>query len=95
MYHKYDRTIRGHVFCSFLALVLRTALQERLEAKEISCEWTDIKLDLDSLTEVELDHGAKRFVLRSQPKGTCHAVFRAAGVAFPPAIRNVPLDTVE
>jgi len=47
------------------------------------------------LTEVELDHGAKRFVLRSQPKGTCHAVFRAAGVAFPPAIRNVPLDTVE
>jgi hypothetical protein len=95
VYHKYDRTIRGHVFCSFLALVLRTALQERLEAKEISCEWADIKLDLDSLTEVELDHVGKRFVLRSQPKGTCHAVFRAAGVAFPPAIRNVPLDNVE
>jgi len=26
-------TIRGHVFCSFLALVLRKALQARLEAK--------------------------------------------------------------
>jgi hypothetical protein len=92
VYHKWDRTIRGHVFCSFLALILRTALQERLEAKEISCEWADIKLDLDSLTEVELEHGGKRFLLRSQPKNTCNAVFRATGVAFPPSIRNVPLD---
>jgi hypothetical protein len=92
VYHKYDRTIRGHVFCSFLALVLRRALQERLEAKEISAEWADIKLDLDSLTEVELEHSGKRFVLRSQPKGTCSTVFRAAGVALPPNIRNVPLD---
>jgi len=91
VYHKYDRTIRGHVFCSFLALVLRRALQERLEAKETSCEWADIKLDLDSLTEVELEHGGKRFILRSQPNGTCSTVFRAAGVALPPNIRNVPL----
>jgi hypothetical protein len=92
VYHKYDRTIRGHVFCSFLALVLRQALQERLEAKEVSCEWADIKLDLDSLTEVELEHAGKRFILRSQPKGTCSTVFRAAGVALPPNIRTVPLD---
>jgi hypothetical protein len=95
VYHKYDRTIRGHVFCSFLALVLRRALQERLEAKEISCAWPDIKLDLDSLTEVELEQGGKRFLLRSQPKGVCNAVFRAAGVALPPTIRNVPLDVTE
>jgi len=93
VYHKYDRTIRGHVFCSFLALVLRRALQERLEAKESSCEWADIKLDLDNLTEVELEHGGKRFILRSQPRGTCSTVFRAAGVALPPNIRNVPLGT--
>lgn len=95
VYHKYDRTIRGHVFCSFLALVLRRALQERLEAKEASCEWADIKLDLDSLTEVELEHAEKRFILRSQPKGTCSTVFRAAGVALPPNIRNVPLDLTQ
>jgi hypothetical protein len=92
VYHKYDRTIRGHVFCSFLALVLRRALQERLEAREVSCEWADIKLDLDSLTEVDLEHAEKRFILRSQPKGTASTVFRAAGVALPPNIRNVPLD---
>jgi hypothetical protein len=90
--HKYDRTIRGHIFRSFLAVVLRRAPQERLEAKEASCEWADPKLDPDTLTEVELDHAGKRFILRSQPKGTCSAVFRAAGVALPPNIRSVPLD---
>jgi hypothetical protein len=70
-------------------------VQERLEAKETSAERADIKLDLDSLTEVELEHSGKRFILRSQPKGTCSGVFRAAGVALPPNIRNVPPDAVE
>jgi transposase len=27
IYHKCDETIRGHVFCSFLALILRKELQ--------------------------------------------------------------------
>jgi len=31
IYHKRDETIRGHVFCSFLALVLRKELQDRLD----------------------------------------------------------------
>ncbi len=29
IYHKCEKTIRGHVFWSFLALVLRKALQKR------------------------------------------------------------------
>ena len=33
VYHQTDRCIRGHVFCSFLALVLRQELQRRLAAK--------------------------------------------------------------
>ena len=35
VFHKRDETIRGHVFCSFLALVLRKALDRRLE----SCDY--------------------------------------------------------
>jgi Transposase DDE domain len=31
VFHQRDETIRGHVFCSFLALVLRKALQRKLE----------------------------------------------------------------
>ena len=33
IYHKCDDTIRGHVFCSFLALVLQQELQSRLESR--------------------------------------------------------------
>jgi hypothetical protein len=90
IFHKYDRTIRGHVFCTFLALVLRRALQDRLEAKEFSFEWADILLSLDSLTETELYHQGKRFILRSDPKPTCTRVFQAVGVAMPPTIRQIP-----
>ena len=68
VFHKYDRTIRGHVFCSFLALVVRKALQDRLEAKGYSFEWADILLDLNALTEVEVAHGPKRFLLRSHQR---------------------------
>ena len=30
IFHKLDETIRGHVFCSFLALVLKSELEERI-----------------------------------------------------------------
>ena len=33
IFHRCDETIRGHVFCSFLALVLRQELQARLAAR--------------------------------------------------------------
>jgi transposase len=31
IFHKLDETIRGHVFCSFVALVIRKELDRRLE----------------------------------------------------------------
>ncbi len=89
VFHKYDRTIRGHVFCSFLALVLRRALQDRLDAKDCSLEWADIMLSLNGLTETEIDHESKRFILRSDPKGPCTRVFQAAAIALPPSIRQI------
>jgi hypothetical protein len=39
IYHQRDTTIRGHVFCSFLALVLRKALEDRLAAARMKTEW--------------------------------------------------------
>ena len=32
IFHRTDAAIRGHIFCTFLALVLRTELLERLVA---------------------------------------------------------------
>jgi len=45
IYHQKDANIAGHVFCSFLALVLRKELDQRLGANEQQLEWSDIKQD--------------------------------------------------
>ena len=89
IYHKCDETIRGHVFCSFLALVLRKEIQDRLEAKGYKLEWADVLRDLDRLQEIEVLQGQKRFVLRSQARGVCGKVFQAVGVALAPTVREI------
>ena len=90
IYHKRDETIRGHVFCSFLALLLRRTLEQRLAAKGESWEWAEILRGLDNLQEVEAVFQGKRFVLRSQVLGQAHKAFQAAGVALPPTLREKP-----
>ena len=89
IYHKCDETIRGHVFCSFLALVLRKELQDRLEAGGEKYEWAEILRDLEALQYAEVEHQGKRFLLRSDVEGTCSAVFRAAGAAIPPSLQRM------
>ncbi len=87
IYHKCDVTIRGHVFCSFLALVLRKELQDRLEAKGWQLEWADIIRDLDNLLELEMTVHGKGYLIRNEIKGSAGKVAQAAGVALPPSIR--------
>ncbi|MGB9407813.1 MAG: IS1634 family transposase, partial [Terracidiphilus sp.] len=77
IYHKVDDTIRGHVFCSFLALMLRQELQTRLESQGQKLEWDDIKRDLRALQEVEVEFQGKRMYLRTDLRGACHAVLKA------------------
>jgi transposase len=55
IYHKCDETIRGHVFCSFLALVLRQELQARLESRGHDLEWADVIDDVEELQVVEVE----------------------------------------
>jgi hypothetical protein len=69
IYHKVDDTIRGHVFCSFLALVLRKELETRLENQGQKLEWDDIKRDLRALQEVEVEFQSKRLYLRTDLRG--------------------------
>jgi transposase len=42
IYHKRDETIRGHVFCSFLALVLKQELASRLKRTDLQWEWKEV-----------------------------------------------------
>ncbi len=87
IYHQRDETIRGHVFCSFLALVLRHELERRLAEHGWKLEWADIIRDLDHLQETTITVNDKAYVIRGQIKGTVGKVFQAAGVAIPPAVR--------
>lgn len=89
IYHRLDETISGHVFCSFLALVLIKELQERMNKRDYHFEWYDVLRDINGLEEVEIEKSGKRFVLRSEAQGCCGEVFKAAGVALPPSFRQV------
>ena len=89
VYHQRDENIRGHVFCSFLVLVLRKELDRRLEEAGHCFEWADIKQDLKSLQEVVIEDNDKSLALRTECIGTCGKVFQAVGVAIPPTIREI------
>lgn len=49
--------------------------------------------DLDRLQMVEVEQDGKRFVLRSEARGTCGKVFRSVGVALPPTVQQAPSTT--
>jgi hypothetical protein len=89
VYHQNDANIAGHVFCSFLALVLRKELDQRLTANEHKFEWSDIKQDLKALKQVEIEEDGKRFAIRSECKGVCGKVFQSVHVALPPTIKEL------
>ena len=44
--------------------------------------WPEIIADLDSLTETEIEHEGKRFIVRSAPRPAASLVLRAAGVRY-------------
>jgi transposase len=89
IYHQRDATIRGHVFCSFLALVLRQELQARLRARGQACEWAEVMRDLEQLRYVDVEYQGKQYRLRSELQGTAGRVLQAAGVAAPPTVQQV------
>jgi transposase len=93
IYHSSDMAIRGHVFCSFLALLLAKELEDRLRRQGIAAEWGDILRDLDRLQEITLEQDGKRFLLRTPTTGVAGRLFQAVGVALPPNIRELPLQT--
>jgi hypothetical protein len=88
IFHKCDATIRGHVFCSFLALLLCKELQDRLAHQGLTLEWADVIRELDNLVEMDLSVSGKSYILRGQAATTVAQVFSACGVALPPTIRQ-------
>src|SRR5438046_10664279 len=65
IYHQTDEAIRGHVFCSFLALVLRKALEDRLAAARLKPERGALLREPARLQETETEQERKHFVRRT------------------------------
>ena len=89
IFHQRDDTIRGHVFCSFLALVLRKELERHLEKTDHVFEWAHIKQDLQALQETHIEENGTQLAIRSKAEGVCGKVFQAIGMAMPPTIREI------
>ena len=73
IFHQCDETIRGHVFCSFLALVLRKELEARLKAgKERNLEWADMIHDLAPAGDAPSPARVTCFAVRpKEPRARC------------------------
>jgi hypothetical protein len=88
IYHSSDAAIRGHVFCSFLALILRKELDERCCKAGLRPEWGDVLRDLDRLQDVAITKDGRHITLRTPATGLIGPLFKAARIALPPNIRD-------
>jgi hypothetical protein len=90
IFHKTDAGIRGHVFCTFLALVLRKELIDRLTVRRSRLEWQRIVDDLADLSEIDVEQDGRRARLRTAPGPTIDPICRAIGIALPPVFQEMP-----
>ena len=88
IFHQSDAAIRGHVFCSFLALVLAKELTLLCEARGLKPEWQRLLNDLDRLQQATIEKDGKVITTRTHVSGQVGNVFRAAGIALPANFRD-------
>ena len=89
IYHHTAENTKGHVFCSYLALVLVIELRRRVREKGDVPPWDEIIRDLRAFQAVKLSIDGKEFLVRSDFEGVAHLRFMAAGVKSPSQIRKM------
>ena len=91
VFHRTDAAIRGHIFCTFLALVLRKELLDRLAARGgVLPEWQQIIDDLADLSAIEVEQDGRRALLRTAPRASIDPICRAVGITLPPIFQEMP-----
>jgi len=88
IFHQSDAAIRGHVFCSFLALTLAKELMRRCEEKGLKPEWQPLLNDLDRLQQATIEKDGKAITVRTPTSGMVGSVFQATGIALPANIKE-------
>ena len=91
IFHSSDAAIRGHVFCTFLALVMQKHLDDLAREADAIPEWRVLLRDLDRLQQTRIQHNGKDWMVRADATPAVTALFRQAGVALPPrALQTAP-----
>ena len=91
IFHSSDAAIRGHVFCTFLALVMQKHLDDLAREAGAVPEWRVLLRDLDRLQQTRIQHNGKDWLVRTDATPAVTALFRQAGVALPPrALQTAP-----
>jgi transposase len=88
IYHSSDAAIRGHVFCSFLALMLQKELTDLCRSHGLVIEWADLLRDRDRLQEATIEKDGRAITARTAVSGQVGSVFHAAGIALPPNLHE-------
>jgi DDE family transposase len=88
IFHSSDAAIRGHVFCSFLALAMQKYLDDLSREAGVAPEWKVLLRDLDRLQQLRLQYRGADWLVRTDAASTITALFRQAHVALPPRARQ-------
>ena len=85
VYHSSDEAIRGHVFSSFLALMMLKELLGRIKETGDRVEWQQLQRELDGLQHVTIRNDSKA-IRTTEVRGDPHKALQAAGVAPGPVV---------
>ena len=88
IFHSSDAAIRGHVFCSFLALAMQKHLDDLMLEAGVAPEWRVLLRDLDRLSQVRIRHRGVDWLVRSDAAPAVTMLFKRAQLALPPRARQ-------
>jgi hypothetical protein len=88
IFHSSDAAIRGHVFCSFLALLMQKHLDDLSRQAGLVPEWKELLRDLDRLQQVRIRHRDVDWLVRADAAPMVTMLFKSAHIALPPRARQ-------
>jgi hypothetical protein len=94
IFHSSDAAIRGHVFCSFLALVMQKCLDDLSREAGIMPEWKTLLRDLDRLQHVRIRHRGNDWLVRTDVSKPIADLFCHAHIALPPRAKQMAPEIV-
>jgi hypothetical protein len=88
IFHSSDAAIRGHVFCSFLALAMQKHLDDLARQAGLTLEWKELLRDLNRLAQVRIRHRGADWLVRTDASPAAARLFKTARLALPPRARQ-------